>query len=123
MTILVFCPNLVGDTAMATPAFRALRLGYPAARIVAVIKPKIAAVLDGGPWFDDRIGFDPRSQRAEERSLAKRYTGELNAQEDTLGTLRRELAGLEEQRTAAQAELSRRIELLQIAGVEQGAAK
>ena len=70
MTILVFCPNLVGDTAMATPAFRALRLGYPAARIVAVIKPKIAATLDGGAWFDDRIGFDPKSPRAEERSLA-----------------------------------------------------
>lgn len=78
MTILVFCPNLVGDTAMATPAFRALRLGFPAARIVAVIKPKIAAVLDGGGWFDDRIGFDPRSKRAEERSLA------------VLGRLRRE---------------------------------
>ncbi len=70
MTILVFCPNLVGDTVMATPAFRALRLGWPEARIVAVIKPKIAATLDGGPWFDDRIGFDPRSQRPEERSLA-----------------------------------------------------
>ncbi len=70
MTLLVFCPNLVGDTVMATPAFRALRQGFPAARIVAVIKPKIAATLDGGPWFDDRIGFDPRSQRAEERSLA-----------------------------------------------------
>ena len=70
MTILVFCPNLVGDTVMATPAFRALRLGWPEARIVAVIKPKIAATLDGGPWFDDRIGFDPKSRRAEERSLA-----------------------------------------------------
>ncbi len=70
MTILVFCPNLVGDTVMATPAFRALRLGYPDARIVAVIKPKIAATLDGGPWFDDRIGFDPRSSRVEERSLS-----------------------------------------------------
>ena len=70
MTILVFCPNLVGDTAMATPSFRALRLGFPAARIVAVIKPKIAATLDGGGWFDDRVGFDPRSRRAEDRSWA-----------------------------------------------------
>jgi len=70
MTILVFCPNLVGDTVMATPAFRALRLGFPDARIVAVIKPKIAATLEGGTWFADRIGFDPRSKRPEERSLA-----------------------------------------------------
>ena len=80
MTILVFCPNLVGDTAMATPAFRALRVGFPEARIVAVIKPKIAATLDGGTWFDDQIGFDPRSKRAEERSIA------------VLGRLRRERA-------------------------------
>ena len=27
--IAVFCPNLIGDTVMATPALRALRLGYP----------------------------------------------------------------------------------------------
>ncbi len=82
MTILVFCPNLVGDTAMATPSFRAIRLGFPDARIVAVIKPKIAATLDGGPWFDDRIEFDPRSPRVEERSLA------------VLGRLRRERGDL-----------------------------
>ena len=69
-TIHVYCPNLVGDTVMATPAFRALRAGFPDARIVAVIKPKIAATLDGGPWFDDRIGHDPRSGRPEERTLA-----------------------------------------------------
>jgi heptosyltransferase-2 len=70
MTILVFCPNLVGDTVMATPAFRAVRAGFPDSRIVAVIKPKIAATIDGSPWFDDRIGFDPRSSRRDERSLA-----------------------------------------------------
>ncbi len=70
MTILVFCPNLVGDTAMATPAFRALRAGFPGSRMIAVIKPKIAATLDGAPWFDDRVGFDPRSGRAEERTGA-----------------------------------------------------
>ena len=67
MTILVFCPNLVGDTVMATPAFRALRSGFPDARMVAVVKPKVAPTLDGAPWFDDRIGFDPRSRRPEER--------------------------------------------------------
>ncbi len=67
MNILVFCPNLVGDTVMATPAIRSLRAGFPDARIVAVIKPKIAATLDGSPWFDARIGFDPRSKLADER--------------------------------------------------------
>ena len=61
MTIAVFCPNLIGDTVMATPTFRALRDGHPGARIVAVVKPGVSPVLDGGPWFDDRILFDPRS--------------------------------------------------------------
>jgi heptosyltransferase-2 len=70
MNILVFCPNLVGDTVMATPAFRSLRSGFPDARIVAVIKPTIAATLDGAPWFDDRIGLDPRSKRAGDRFWA-----------------------------------------------------
>jgi heptosyltransferase-2 len=70
MNILVFCPNLVGDTVMATPAFRSIRAGFPDSRIVAVIKPKIAATLDGAPWFDDVIGFDPRSKTVEERFAA-----------------------------------------------------
>ena len=29
MKIAVFCPNLIGDTVMATPAFRAFRAGFP----------------------------------------------------------------------------------------------
>ena len=70
MTILVFCPNLVGDTVMATPAFRALRSGHPGARMVAVVKPKVAPTIAGGPWFDHLIGFDPRSSRLEERAGA-----------------------------------------------------
>ena len=44
----------------------------------------------------------------------RRYTGELNAQEDTLAGLKRDLAALQGQRTAAAAELDRRIENLQI---------
>jgi hypothetical protein len=47
---------------------------------------------------------------AEERTLAKRYTAELNTQEDTLATLRRDLAGLQQQRQSAQADLSNKIE-------------
>ncbi len=36
--------------------------GFPGARMVAVVKPNVAPTLDGAPWFDDRIGFDPRSE-------------------------------------------------------------
>ena len=47
MTIVVFCPNLIGDTVMATPAFRALRHAYPGATLLGVIKPHVAPTLDG----------------------------------------------------------------------------
>jgi hypothetical protein len=46
----------------------------------------------------------------EERSLAKRYTAELNAQEDTLATLRHDLAGLQQQRQTAEVDLNNKIE-------------
>ncbi len=50
----------------------------------------------------------------EERALAKRYTDELNTQEDTLGSLRRDLASLQTQRDAADGDLGNKIESLTI---------
>ena len=70
MRIVVFCPNLVGDTVMATPTFRALRRGFPAARLTAVIKPRVAPTLGGTTWFDEWILFDPHSPARAERSWA-----------------------------------------------------
>jgi heptosyltransferase-2 len=68
MRIVVFCPNLIGDTVMATPTFRAIRRGFPAARLTGVIKPNVAPTLDGTPWFDEVIRFDPHSRMREHRS-------------------------------------------------------
>ncbi len=62
MKVVVFCPNLIGDTVMATPVLRALRKGYPEATILGVIKPHVAPTLDGTTWLDGLIGFDPRSR-------------------------------------------------------------
>jgi heptosyltransferase II len=70
MKIAVFCPNLIGDTVMATPTIRAIRRGFPSAMIVGVIKPHVAPTLDGTPWFDELIRFDPRSEIRAERSMA-----------------------------------------------------
>ena len=72
MTIVVFCPNLVGDTVMATPAIRALRNAHPEARMIGVIKPQIAATLDGNPWFDELFRFDPKSRNRAFRTTAVR---------------------------------------------------
>lgn len=51
---------------------------------------------------------------AEERALAKRYTDELNQQEDKLTSLRKDLDSLRQQREAANQDLANKIESLNI---------
>lgn len=58
MRVAVFLPNWIGDVVMATPAIHALREQYPGARFLAVLKPYVAGLLDGSPWFDDLIYCD-----------------------------------------------------------------
>jgi heptosyltransferase-2 len=74
MRIAVFCPNWVGDAVMATPALRALREHFVDASITAVLKPYVAGILEGSPWFDRQLlhegGFtSPRGWRAIAASL------------------------------------------------------
>ena len=51
---------------------------------------------------------------AEERTLAKRYTDELNQQEDKLADIRKQLDTLKQQRNTAQLDLSNKIEVLHL---------
>ncbi len=69
MKIAVFCPNLIGDTVMATPAFRALRRGFPEAMLTLVVKPRVWPTLEGTTWFDEVIKFEPGSMDREQRTL------------------------------------------------------
>jgi heptosyltransferase II len=69
-TFAVFCPNLIGDTVMATPLLRALRLHHPRSRILGVIKPQVAPTLDGTTWLDGLIRFDPKSRDPRYRTPA-----------------------------------------------------
>jgi heptosyltransferase II len=55
MNLAVFLPNWIGDAVMATPALRALRQHFRGARLVGVVKPYVAGVLEGGDWFDALI--------------------------------------------------------------------
>lgn len=55
MKIGVFCPNWVGDLVMATPALRALRLEYPAAEVVGVMRGYLAGLLEGTGLLDRTI--------------------------------------------------------------------
>ncbi|HEY8506158.1 MAG TPA: lipopolysaccharide heptosyltransferase II [Gemmataceae bacterium] len=73
--IALFLPNWVGDVVMATPAVRAVRRHFPAAKITAVCRPYVAEVLAGAPWLDEVILSDkrgPRSRRAIATALALR---------------------------------------------------
>ncbi len=68
--IVVFCPNLIGDTVMATPALRALRRGFPDAVITGVIKPRVAPTLEGTSFFDQVYLLDPGAADRQHRTPA-----------------------------------------------------
>ena len=62
-TILVACPNWVGDVVMATPTFECIRNNFPAARIIGLIRKYAGGVVEGGPWFNDLIKVDDKTIR------------------------------------------------------------
>lgn len=51
-SLVVRCPNWVGDIVMATPVFECLRANFPDAVITACIRPYARGILQGSPWFD-----------------------------------------------------------------------
>jgi heptosyltransferase-2 len=61
--ILVRGPNWTGDVIMATPGFRALRAGFPAARITLHLRESQLPLLAGAPWFDERLPVRSYGQR------------------------------------------------------------
>ncbi|MCP3983957.1 MAG: lipopolysaccharide heptosyltransferase II [bacterium] len=50
--ILIRGPNWTGDWIMATPGFRALRAGFPEARITLAVRSGLEQLAAGAPWFD-----------------------------------------------------------------------
>ncbi len=59
--MLVICPSWVGDTVMATPALRALRVLRPAARLVAAVRPGIETLLAGCPFIDEFVAVETKA--------------------------------------------------------------
>src|SRR5437588_739019 len=55
MKIAVFMPNWIGDAVMATPALRALRQHFAGAKLVGVLRPYVAGVLEGTGWLDEEV--------------------------------------------------------------------
>ena len=62
-TILVACPNWVGDVVMATPTFECIRQNYPTARIIGLIRKYAGGVVEDGPWFNDLIEMNDKTLR------------------------------------------------------------
>jgi heptosyltransferase-2 len=62
-TVLVFCPNWVGDVVMATPVFKCLRQNYPDARIIGLIRGYAEGVVEDAPWFDQLIEMNDKTWR------------------------------------------------------------
>jgi heptosyltransferase II len=51
-SLVVRCPNWVGDIVMATPVFECLRHNFPDATITALVRPYARGILEDSPWFD-----------------------------------------------------------------------
>ena len=60
-TILVACPNWVGDVVMATPTFDCIRQNLPQARLIGLIRRYARGVIEDGPWFDDIIEINDKT--------------------------------------------------------------
>ena len=56
--ILVRGPNWTGDLIMATPGFRALRSGFPGARLTLHVRAELQPLIAGAPWFDEVLPLD-----------------------------------------------------------------
>ena len=68
--IIVRCPNWVGDIVMATPVYDSVRLTWPDAEIVGLVRNYAVDVLSGGPWFDRVVGLDDGSKEGKKQQTA-----------------------------------------------------
>ncbi len=64
--VCIRAPNWVGDVAMATPAFRAVRTALPRARVTLVVRSSVEPVLRGAPWFDETLVYRPNGRAVRE---------------------------------------------------------
>jgi hypothetical protein len=111
---------LLLKNANASPAIlQQLEPVFQAKRAVVALDQQIAAkqqslddIAKDQSRLRDNLTALKSTPDSEARPLAKRYTDELLQQEDTLATLRKDLAALNQQRQSAQQDLSNKIDAL-----------
>ncbi|MHC5073255.1 MAG: lipopolysaccharide heptosyltransferase II [Planctomycetota bacterium] len=70
-TILIRCPNWVGDAVMATPVLDCIRDNFPQARITGIIGKNAQGIVRDGPWFDDFIDCEDKTLGGMRRMIKK----------------------------------------------------
>ena len=72
-SVVILCPNWIGDAVMATPVFSHMRRLFPNAHVIAIAETSIAQVLEGIEGIDEWLVFSrsPETKRQEERRMAK----------------------------------------------------
>ncbi len=71
--ILIKSTNWVGDAVLQTPTLRALRRGFPEARIALVARPWVAPLFRGHPDIDE-VFIEPE-EKSERRDLVRQLRG------------------------------------------------
>jgi heptosyltransferase II len=70
-TIVIRCPNWVGDIVMAIPVFDCFRQNFPDARIIGVLRKNAQGIVRDGPWFDDLIDCEDKTMAGLRRMTSK----------------------------------------------------
>ena len=90
-SVAIVLPNWIGDVVMATPALRAVRLEFPQAHIIGLMRPYVAEVLAGTSWLDETLLYSPHgdpglSRRRLVRELRGRHLDCLISFPNSLST-------------------------------------
>ena len=59
-SLLVKEANWLGDVVLSLPALRAVRRGFPEARLAVLVRRELASFFDGASWIDEVIPYTAR---------------------------------------------------------------
>ncbi len=75
--ILVLRYRFIGDTILTVPFLRNLRYAEPDARIVWVVAPGSSEVIQGIPYVDELVYWDPVTAHADSRGTHRTWSAKL----------------------------------------------